>query len=61
MAGLAVTASTLESIAMQVRLLQQSDVIEAEEPFTKGQKGSAPCRTSATPSRPSASAAWPAW
>lgn len=25
---------------MQVRLLQQSDVIEAEEPFTKGQKGS---------------------
>ena len=40
MAGLAVTASTLESIAMQVRLLQQSDVIEAEEPFTKGQKGS---------------------
>ncbi|MFR3090464.1 MAG: lyase family protein [Eggerthella lenta] len=24
----------------QVRLLQQSDVIEAEEPFTKGQKGS---------------------
>lgn len=40
MAGLAVTASTLESIALQIRLLQQSDVIEAEEPFTKGQKGS---------------------
>ena len=40
MAALAITASTLESIAMQVRLLQQSDVIEAEEPFTKGQKGS---------------------
>ena len=40
MTALAVTASTLESIAMQVRLLQQSDVIEAEEPFTKGQKGS---------------------
>ena len=40
MAALAVTASTLESIAMQVRLLQQSDVIEAEEPFAKGQKGS---------------------
>lgn len=38
--ALAVTASTLESIAMQIRLLQQSDVIEAEEPFTKGQKGS---------------------
>ncbi len=40
MAALAVTASTLESIALQVRLLQQSDVIEAEEPFAKGQKGS---------------------
>ncbi len=40
MASLAVTASTLESIATQVRLLQQSDVIEAEEPFAKGQKGS---------------------
>jgi len=39
-AGLAVTAATLESIALQIRLLQQSDVIEAEEPFTKGQKGS---------------------
>lgn len=38
--ALATCASTLESIAMQVRLLQQSDVIEAEEPFTKGQKGS---------------------
>ena len=40
MAALAVCASTLESIAMQVRLLQQSDVIEAEEPFLTGQKGS---------------------
>ena len=40
MSALAVTASTLEYIAMQVRLLQQSDVIEAEEPFAKGQKGS---------------------
>ena len=40
MSTLAVTASTLESIAMQVRLMQQSDVIEAEETFKKGQKGS---------------------
>ncbi|MBR2835469.1 MAG: adenylosuccinate lyase [Coriobacteriales bacterium] len=38
--ALAVTASTLESIALQVRLMQESDVIEAEEPFKKGQKGS---------------------
>ena len=40
MTVLAVVASELEAIAMQVRLLQQSDVIEAEEPFAKGQKGS---------------------
>lgn len=38
--ALAVCASTLEQIALQVRLLQESDVIEAEEPFKKGQKGS---------------------
>ena len=38
--ALAVVASTLESIALQVRLMQESDVIEAEEPFAKGQKGS---------------------
>ena len=40
MAALAVTASTLESVALQVRLMQESDVIEAEEPFKAGQKGS---------------------
>ncbi len=33
-------AASLESIAMQVRLLQETDCIEAEEPFKKGQKGS---------------------
>ena len=38
--ALAVAASTLEQIALQVRLMQESDVIEAEEPFKKGQKGS---------------------
>jgi len=40
MCALATVAATLESIATQVRLLQQTDVIEAEEPFKKGQKGS---------------------
>ena len=40
MCALACAAATLESVAMQVRLLQQTDVIEAEEPFKKGQKGS---------------------
>lgn len=40
MCALAVVAAELEAIATQIRLLQQSDVIEAEEPFKKGQKGS---------------------
>ena len=38
--ALATTAAELECIATQVRLMQQTDVIEAEEPFAKGQKGS---------------------
>ena len=38
--AMAICAATLEQIALQVRLLQESDVIEAEEPFKKGQKGS---------------------
>ncbi len=38
--SLATTAAELESIATQIRLMQQTDVIEAEEPFAKGQKGS---------------------
>lgn len=40
MVTLATVAATLESIATQVRLMQQTDVIEAEEPFKRGQKGS---------------------
>lgn len=37
---LAVTAGTLEKMALEVRHLQRTEVLEAEEPFTKGQKGS---------------------
>lgn len=59
MCALAVCASTLESIALQVRLMQESDVIEAEEPFKAGQKGSSGhASPSATPSRRNACAAW---
>lgn len=39
-AALSITAATLEQIATEVRALQKSDTLEAEEPFTKGQKGS---------------------
>ena len=37
---LAVTASTMEKIALEVRHLQRTEVLEAEEFFSQGQKGS---------------------
>ncbi len=40
MTTLAVIAGTLEKMALEVRHLQRTEVLEAEEPFTKGQKGS---------------------
>lgn len=39
-AGLAVIASSIENIAVEVRHLQRSEVLEAEEYFSAGQKGS---------------------
>ena len=39
-AALALIAATLEKIALEVRHLQRTEVREAEEPFTEGQKGS---------------------
>ncbi len=38
--ALAVAASTLEAHATEIRHLQRTEVREAEEPFTEGQKGS---------------------
>ena len=38
--SLAVLAGTLEKIAVEIRHLQRTEVLEAEEPFAKGQKGS---------------------
>jgi adenylosuccinate lyase len=37
---LAVVAGTIEKIAVEIRHLQRTEVLEAEEPFAKGQKGS---------------------
>lgn len=37
---LATTAATCERIATEIRNLQRTDTLEAEEPFRKGQKGS---------------------
>ena len=40
MATLALVASTLEQIALEIRNLQRTEVHEVEESFGKGQKGS---------------------
>ncbi|MBI2204144.1 MAG: adenylosuccinate lyase [Candidatus Rokubacteria bacterium] len=40
MAMLAVCAASLEKIALEIRGLQRSEILEAEEPFAEGQKGS---------------------
>jgi adenylosuccinate lyase len=39
-ATLGVIASSIENLAIEVRHLQRTEVLEAEEPFAKGQKGS---------------------
>jgi adenylosuccinate lyase len=40
MNALALTAASIEKIAVEIRHLQRTEVLEAEEPFEKGQKGS---------------------
>jgi adenylosuccinate lyase len=40
LAVLATVAATAEEIATEIRALQKSDTLEAEEPFARGQKGS---------------------
>ncbi|UCG77956.1 MAG: adenylosuccinate lyase [Nitrospirota bacterium] len=40
MSALAIVAASVERIAVEIRHLQRTEVLEAEEPFTKGQKGS---------------------
>ena len=37
---LAILAASLEKIAMDIRTLQRTEILEAEEPFAEGQKGS---------------------
>lgn len=38
--ALAIVASSLDKFAVEIRHLQKTEVLELEEPFTKGQKGS---------------------
>ncbi len=40
MTALALVAASVEKIAVEIRHLQRTEVLEAEEPFTAGQKGS---------------------
>ncbi|MCK6603880.1 MAG: adenylosuccinate lyase [Ignavibacteriaceae bacterium] len=40
MSAIAITGATLEKIATEIRHLQRTEVLEAEEYFSKGQKGS---------------------
>lgn len=40
MAALAVLAASIEKVALEIRHLQRTEVLEAEEPFSEGQKGS---------------------
>jgi len=40
MTTLAVIGASLEKMALEIRALQRTDIAEAEEPFTRGQKGS---------------------
>ncbi|MEQ1908436.1 MAG: adenylosuccinate lyase [Vicinamibacterales bacterium] len=40
LSALAITAATLEKIALEIRGLQKTEIGEIEEPFAKGQKGS---------------------
>jgi adenylosuccinate lyase len=40
MTALALVAGCIEKIAVEIRHLQRTEVLEAEEPFTAGQKGS---------------------
>ena len=40
MTSLALVAGSIEKIAVEIRHLQRTEVLEAEEPFTVGQKGS---------------------
>ena len=40
LARLAIVGSALERFALEIRHLQRTEVLEAEEPFAKGQKGS---------------------
>jgi len=58
---LALVSTSLEKFTLEVRHLQKSEVMELEEPFTKGQKGSSSMPHKKNPSAASGWPAWPGW
>jgi len=58
---LAIIASSIEKFAVELRHLQRTEVLEAEEFFSQGQKDLLPCPISATLSQPRISLVWPGW
>ena len=50
MGALAITASTLDAIATEIRHLARTEVREVQEPFPRGRRVRARCPTSGTPS-----------
>ncbi len=60
-AVLGVIASSMERLAIEVRHLQRTEVLEAEEFFSEGRRARPPCPTSATRCSPRTSPVSPAW
>ncbi len=58
---LALIASSIEKFSVELRHLQRTEVLEAEEFFSKGQKGSSSCHTREIPSRPRTFLVWHEW
>ena len=61
LSALALLAASIEKFAVEIRHLQRTEVLEAEEYFSEGQKGSRQCRTNAILLRRKISAAWQGW
>lgn len=59
--ALALLASSMEKLAVEIRHLARTEVGEVEEPFAKSQKGSSAMPHKKIRSGPRTSAAWPGW
>jgi len=58
LSALALLTASLEKFALEVRHLQKTEVLEVEEPFTKGQKGSSSMPIRRIPCAANGSPAW---